>query len=336
MRMNQEELEKIIEETTEMPKSKKLKKEKPDSKSNAKPEKIKKEKAPVLSSDSKEKILLFVKTKTFLGICCLALAAIVAFGVVPLINVASDSKITVLVAKELIAKGTILSEDMFNQTKIGGFGVMDGAVSNAENIIGKYAAVDIVAGDIISVKKLSISNPINNSYLSKLEIGKQAIAITIPSLAVGVADTIEKGDIVSCIFSVTDKDNERIYAGSLPPELQYIRVLDIKDKFGNAVPAKITAEEQMPAVIVLEVNDFQAEALAGMDAAGSIHLTVKSRGDELLAEKLLKLQAEAIESLISAEKTNSNSSEFSLIITSEPSSDSSSASAPESEGQNNG
>ena len=281
-------------------KSKKGKKEK-----SPKPLKqSKKDKEP--SGSRTESGNIFFKTKNFIGVCLVVVAAIVAFGVMPVINVASNSKTTIVVAKEQILKGTIITKDMITTKTVGSYGIANDVLADTELAIDQYANTDILVGDMLTKSKVSIENPLKSTeYLMTLGEGKQAMSISLPSLEISVAGAIRKGDIISCYCANTDTSNnddteesddesektpERDYASILPPELKYIKVLD--------------------------VNSYQASALAGMSNEGNLHLSVVYRGGgdkaaELLAEqeKFFKTDEELLEELVEREPPSTDATD---------------------------
>lgn len=263
-------------------------------------------KAPTRDKKARNKINFnFFKSRLFAGILCVAFAIIMTFVVMPIMESVASTKITVVKTKDEIKKGTLITADMLKTVEVGGYNLGD-ALTSTKDVIGKYASIDIVADDIIYPQKLSSDIPYTNAYLYNLKPGKQAISISIQSLARGLTAKIRPGDVISIYAIYKDNaDKNNIYADAiLRPELKYIEVLAISDDFASDIADETledlsdsneVTEEFLPATITVAVNEKQAAVLAGIETTTSAHIALVCRHNNENKQIYLELQDEYFE-----------------------------------------
>ncbi len=104
---------------------------------------------------------------------------------------------------------------------------------------------------------------------------------------------MEAGDIVTLISANYDNMGN----ATIPPELQYVKVLAVTAETGDDkeyVPQKETnsenEEKKLPATITLLVNTEQAKVLSDLEQKGNVHATLVYRGTKENADKFLAEQ----------------------------------------------
>lgn len=166
----------------------------------------------------------------------------------------------------------MITHDMVSQVKIGGHNLPDNVQKEKENVIGKYAKYDLMAGDYVLSGKLSETPLTKSDYLYGLDGMHHAISITIKSLAAGLSGKLEAGDIVSLIVSEAGDYRETV----APPELQYVKVIAVTDGKGydKEYPDNRADERELPSTITLLVVPVQARLLTELESTGRIHCTL--------------------------------------------------------------
>lgn len=125
-------------------------------------------------------------------------------------------------------------------------------------MVGQYAATDLVAAATVLQGNVSKTPISSDAVLSQLPNGKVAISFTVKSLASGLSDKLQAGDII------------RIYhfkeASEAVPELQYVKVLAVTDSKGGDIDktkpvVEEEEEEQLSATVLVQATPAQAKIL---------------------------------------------------------------------------
>lgn len=191
---------------------------------------------------------------------------------------ASAQKTNVVKITAEVSKGSLITKDMIITTQVGGYGLDKDVVKKSEDVVGKYAAADFSPGDLVLSTKLSDNQLTGDTSLDTLDGTRSAISIAVKSLADGLSNKLQAGDIVSCY---TIKDNKAI----LPPELTYVEVLDADESNSNSNTSTVT----------LLATQEQATLLAQYSETSVIHLALVYRGNAATAQQFLDKQDEVLQ-----------------------------------------
>lgn len=225
------------------------------------------------------------------GIIACALAFLLVIVGIPLINTASDPQIKIVRAIADIEKGTPITADKIAYVDVSSTGLPEVVITNAADVLDKYALVDIVAGDYFLPTKISGYKPVDASIYTILEDGMVAVTIDAPSFAGTLANKVQIGDIVS-FYSVS--------GASTVFELQYVRIAELLTNDGTSVediPLNASDEENGISAITFAVTKQQADALLKLQYGGDVHFELVCRNDPERAEMLLAKQQAMIERL---------------------------------------
>lgn len=192
---------------------------------------------------------------------------------------AASQKTNVVKITSEVSKGSLITKEMVVTTQVGGYGLDKDVVKKSEDVVGKYAAADFSPGDLVLSTKLSDNQLTGDTSLDTLDGTRSAISITVKSLADGLSNKLQAGDIVSCY---TIKDNKAI----LPPELTYVEVLDA-DESSNS--------NSNTSTITLLATQKQATLLAQYNETSVIHLALVYRGNAATAQQFLDKQDEVLQ-----------------------------------------
>jgi pilus assembly protein CpaB len=238
----------------------------------------------------------FMKNRTVLGIICIILSLLICFALVPMFNRSAAEKTQIVRVTRDIQTGDMITEGMIQTVDVGAYNLPNDVARTAETVLGKFAAADLVAGDYIMNSKLSDIPSAENEYLYNLDGSKQAISVTVRSLATGLSGKLMTGDIVSVIAPDYRKMGETV----IPAELQYVKVIAVTASSGSdADPSTHNPDSddrrELPATVTLLVRPEQAKVLAFLEADGKLHLALAYRGAKEVAALFIDAQDELID-----------------------------------------
>ncbi|AIQ13817.1 Flp pilus assembly protein CpaB [Paenibacillus durus] len=229
--------------------------------------------------------------RTALGAICILLSLVLCLVIAPLLNRSASEHTSIVRIVKDVSKGAPITADQIEAVKVGAYQLPTDVLKSTDAVIGQYAAVDLKKGDYLLPAKLS-QTPLD-AYLNRLDGYKQAISVTIKSLAAGLSGKLQPGDIVTLIAS----DYGELRATSLPPELQYVEVLAITASTGldaqtrsNAPADKEGDEKELPSTLTLLVLPQQAQLLADLENKGKLHAALVYRGNAATAKSFTDKQ----------------------------------------------
>lgn len=252
----------------------------------------------------------FLKNRTVLGIVCIALALIICFLITPLFNASKSSTMRIIRIKSNLKIGQEITSKDVETVEVGAYNMPSDVAQKSEEVVGKYAAMEMIKGEYILPTKISDTPASENAYLYGLTGEKRAISITIPSFAGGLSGKLISGDIVSVIAVDYKEKGETV----VPEELQYVEVIAVTDSKGNddeTVTVKPDGEEEteLPETVTLLVTPKQANILAELEAEGEIHVALVYRGTAENAQKFISAQENLLEELTSKDEKESKTAE---------------------------
>ena len=252
----------------------------------------------------------FLKNRTVLGIVCIVLALIICFAITPLFNASKSSTMKIIRIKNDLKIGQEITSKDIEAVEVGAYNMPSDVAQKSENVVGKYAAMEMIKGEYILPTKISDTPASENAYLYGLTGEKRAISITIPSFAGGLSGKLISGDIVSVIAVDYKEKGETVVS----EELQYVEVIAVTDSKGNddeTVTVKPDGKEEveLPETVTLLVTPVQANILAELEAEGEIHVALVYRGTAENAQKFISAQAKLLEELTSEDEKESNAAQ---------------------------
>ena len=227
------------------------------------------------------------------GILSLLLSAIVAFIAIPTMASQTNGKTEIIRVTSPIAKGEEITPEAVEVMEVGSYNLPDNVARSMQDVAGRYAAADFEAGDYILASKVSLIPITSDVALNNIPSGKVAISLTVKTLASGLSDKLQPGDIIR-IYHYLDAARE-------VPELRYVQVLSVTDSDGNNVDNTAELEEgeekQQSATITVLASPEQAEVITGIENDGTAHVALICRNNEELAAELLQRQDQEIQEL---------------------------------------
>jgi pilus assembly protein CpaB len=224
------------------------------------------------------------------GILSIVLAAVIAFIAIPTISRQTSGKEEIIRISKPVARGEIITKDHVVLVEGGGYNLPSNIARVTEDGVGRYATADLAVGDYILSSKVSLTPISSDIQLSNIPSGKMAISLTVKTLASGLSDKLQSGDIV------------RIYhflnVAADVPELQFVKVLSVTADDGinvdNSESFQDEEEKRQTATITVLACPEQAKVITGFENDGSMHVALVTRGNEQLADELLAAQDEIL------------------------------------------
>lgn len=248
-----------------------------------------------------------MKNRTIIGIICIVLALCVTFGVAPLVNKLADSQTEIIKIKNTVAQGHLISENDIEIVTVGTTGLSEDVIFNKEDVIGKFAAVDLIKGSNVLASMLTTKSDNAEDVFRTLDGTKQAISITISSFAGGLSGKLENGDIVSLVV-YENESNKAV----IPEGLTYVKVITTTTAEGfdkDEVTPNEDGTKELPSTITLLVNPLQAKMLVEYENRGIIHADLVFRGDSKTAQKFLDAQDLCLKELEKQEEEEKSESD---------------------------
>lgn len=227
------------------------------------------------------------------GLLSLILAAVIAFVALPTIARQTNGKTEIVRIRQDILKGEKITAENTELVEVGSYNLPDNIARSLDDVLGLYATADLSRGDYILTSKISMVPISSDVALNQIPSGKVAISLTVKTLASGLSDKLQPGDIIR-IYHFLDIANE-------VPELRFVRVLSVTDSKGvnvdNTRELAEDEEKQQSATITVLASPEQAKIITALENDGVAHVALISRGNDKLAEDLLDEQDRALQEL---------------------------------------
>ena len=228
------------------------------------------------------------KSKIFLGIICLILAAAIAFLVLP--NFYASKSVTTHAVKlaEDVPVGTVIADSMLVSVEVGSYGLPSSTVMKEEDAIGKVASENMYTGEFLTATRLITEEEYQALVAEQtkgLENGYCLVTIQFPGASSGVASVLRSGHIVDvheCVenedktFSVQKVLSSMYVYAVLNADLQSLSELDVK--LEEAIVEEDTDYNFEPAFVVFRCTETQAQTLIRLERMEAIHLTLQRTG----------------------------------------------------------
>ena len=227
------------------------------------------------------------------GILSLVLAAVIAFVALPTIARQTNGKAEIVRITQPVLKGETITSDNAEVVEVGGYNLPSNVAHSMDDVEGLYVTADLAEGDYILTSKVSTVPVSSDVALNDIPSGKVAISLTVKTLASGLSDKLQPGDIIR-IYHFLETAEE-------VPELRFIKVLSVTDSDGiNVDNTKEPTEDEEPqqsATITVLASPEQARIITEMENDGVAHVALISRNNDQLAEELLAEQDKTLQEI---------------------------------------
>ena len=224
------------------------------------------------------------------GILSIVLAAVIAFVAIPTVSRQTNGKAEIIRISAPVARGEVITKEYVELVEVGGYNLPSNIARGMDDVIDRYATADLAVGDYILSSKISLTPISSDIQLSSIPSGKVAISLTIKTLAAGLSDKLQSGDIIR-IYHFLDRTVD-------VPELQFVKVLTVTADDGinvdNGEEIQKDEEKRQTATITVLASPEQAKLITTLENDGSMHVALITRNNDKLAEELLAKQDEAL------------------------------------------
>ena len=231
-----------------------------------------------------------MKNRTVIGVICMVLAIAVTFLVAPLVNRLSTDTSEVIRLAEDVKQGVEITADHLEVVRVKTDSIPSETLNDPKDIIGKYAASQLYAGDYLTAAKLTGEANTASDVFASLDGTKVAVSVAIDTFAAGLSGKLENGDVISMI--VVEKETGRAY---IPAALKYMKVITTTTSGGIDQDSIVKNEDgsyEIPSTVTLLCNTEQAKLLAKFNAETTLTVALVYRGSAENAKKFLDKQDE--------------------------------------------
>ncbi len=122
-----------------------------------------------------------MKNRTVIGIICMALAVAITFLVAPLVNRLSTDTTDVIRLAEDVKQGTQITAEHLETIKVKTDSIPTGTLKDPKDVVGKYAASKLYAGDWLTAEKLTGEANSASDVFAALDGTKVAVSVSAVS-----------------------------------------------------------------------------------------------------------------------------------------------------------
>jgi pilus assembly protein CpaB len=189
---------------------------------------------------------------------------------------------TVIVARQDIAAGTPLTENMLKEVNVYKDSIQPRAAASMDRVVNMITLVPVSKGEQILLNKISMGGQGESiSLSSKVPVGKRAITIAVDNIA-SVGGMIKPGDHVDVVGMVPmpamDAAGRQGVQNTNLPLFQDVLVLAVGQEF-TSVPIQKKEERTVSPVITLALAPEEANLIAFVQEQGKVRLILRSPED---------------------------------------------------------
>lgn len=263
-------------------------------------------------------MLKFLRSKLFISLILLALAAVLTFILLPQLYGSQQATEDVVQFIDDVNAGTQISEDMLATKKIGRYGVDSAVITKKSDIVGKYAAKDIRHdSNLYSDMFADDWSEVDGAVDTLLKEGDKLITLSLSTGAQSIGGQAKPGDIVDILTQkpatvkldeynqpVGDTEKIEMEMTTLLKDVVVYKlqnqaledVTSLNRKFYSIQQENDGSEKDfdsslVPAYVTVVVNDEQAVKLANQEYNGKVHMLLHPKIEK--AEETSEDQTEA-------------------------------------------
>ncbi len=228
-----------------------------------------------------------IRSKVLIGVLCLALAAAVAFFLLPRLFSSQSETESVIRAVADVPAGTVITKDMITVSEVGSYGLSSDVIRDESEAIGMVAAEPLYSGEYLNARRLVTEEEYagSKSGLTQLAAGMNLVTIEIPSSSAGVAGVLRAGDQVDVYEYKTleNDDGEKESVAELCMGSIYVfdvlnrnmQSLSELDDLKAALPEGDTTNfDFAPMFVVFRCTKAQIMTLIELERTDALHLAL--------------------------------------------------------------
>lgn len=205
----------------------------------------------------------FFRSKLFIALILLVVAAVLIFGVLPRMYSAKAEEREVVQFLVDVKLGTRITPEMLTVKTVGAYGLDNGVLSDRDAVVGKYAAMDIRRGTTLYQDMFCTEwTEVRGAIDTQLQEGDTLTAITVETGASSVGGIIRPGDIVDVL---TQKE--------IPPEYD-----EYGQRLNDIEKVEMELKPELTGMLVYRVLNNSLEDISELER--TYRAMVESNSDE--------------------------------------------------------
>lgn len=247
----------------------------------------------------------FIRSKLFITVICISLAAVLALGVLPKLYSVKSQTTTVARLTKDAGEGDEITSDMLTTKEVGTYGDVPGYITDGASLVGTYATRDISTRENLYADMFTANiDEVDGAMDQTLKEGQKLITVTLGSGAASVGGAIKPGSVVDVVTenlnsaASTDEygtPTESIIRMQGTKELKNVTVYKVLnanlqdittlhrqydltiENAGDGTTKdsdSTTISNMVPVYVTLIVTDEQAVSLSTQEYSGKVHLVL--------------------------------------------------------------
>jgi len=225
-----------------------------------------------------------VQTRTlWIGALAVIFGVSAAIGVYLMTGVTPEASraetVSVVVATMDLARGQSLAKEHLSTREWPRDLVLEGAITNPEDIVDRTLAIPLLKGDFVMEGKLAPKG-VGRGLAAIIPAGMRAVTIQTPNVATGVAGFILPGNRVDVLLTMSGQGTaDDTGGGSTITLLQNLEILAVDQR--TDVPEENLVDSKELRSVTLLVTPMEAARLDLGQNKGTLRLTLRNPTDEL-------------------------------------------------------
>ena len=233
------------------------------------------------------------RSKLFIGVVCVVLAAVIAFVGVPALNRAKTATRQVLKLRADVPAGTVITAAMLSYAEVGAYGLPEGLAEDMDAAVGTVAGADLYTGELLWQDRLvpeAEYRAREDARSLGLSYGQRLTAVRLPSASAGIAGVLRAGDVVD-VYEFVEEETEE------GEEMRYAKLVQgsmvIHDVLNSALESLSALDEQLaavqegeeapdldfsPAYVIFRCSDAESRELVRLEHLDTLHLVLRKTG----------------------------------------------------------
>ena len=214
------------------------------------------------------------KNRIVIGAICIALAIIVGFVVVPVVNALTSSTVEVVRVNKDISMGTQITTEMLELVEVGKLNLPTNIATDFKQVEGLYFTTDLKAGDYILASKVTDRLVLPENKIRQMKQGEASYTIKLGN---AYLSKLLPNDIVT-FYSFNDAGEAVVVK-----ELEYVSVVTTttSDRIDILTANQVAADGSVlvPNTITFILSDVQVQKLMTLEHSGGFKIALEYRGD---------------------------------------------------------
>ena len=233
------------------------------------------------------------KNRIVIGAICIALAIVVGFIVVPVVNNLTSSTIEVVRVKKDISMGTEIKPEMLELVEVGKLNLPENIATDFKQVEGLFFTTDVKVGDFVTANKVTNRLVLPENKIRQMKEGEASYTIKLGN---SYLSKLLPNDIVT-FYTFNDDGRAEVVK-----ELEFVSVVTTttSDRVDILTANQVASDGSplVPNTITFILSDIQIQKLLTLEHSGGFKIALEYRGDnDDVIKNYLNRQEAALRSL---------------------------------------